>query len=103
MKTPLRTRNDGCYHTGGAAEGWEYHRGMLHRHAAALLAASLGMTLVAAAAPRIAQSPGQRIVAVGDIHGSLEGLTEIIDHHLVESRASLSQSQTLNIKVESGR
>jgi hypothetical protein len=51
---------------------------MLHRHAAALLAASLGMTLVAAAAPRMAQSPGQRIVAVGDIHGSLEGLTEIL-------------------------
>jgi len=43
-----------------------------------LLSFCMAVTLVAAPAPRISQPAPQRIVAIGDIHGSADGLSAIL-------------------------
>jgi len=56
----------------------EYDQGMRSPRSLRLLAATLALTCTVAAVPETAQ-PGQpRVVAVGDIHGSLDGLTAIL-------------------------
>jgi hypothetical protein len=50
---------------------------MVHRRVASALGATLALACLTAGTP-VAQSPEPRVVAVGDIHGSLDGLTEIL-------------------------
>lgn len=62
----------------GVGRTTKYDHGMMKRTAISLLAAALALSFTVRAAPGSVQPTEQRAVAVGDIHGSLEGLTEIL-------------------------